>query len=97
MSEEHVIGFLEKVRREPELMRRLERIGKGYKGDKQNLRVIIANNILPTAQANGYSFTLQEYQEYIKKCYRNQKEEGIAGLGLHVLFPGVEVDGRRQI
>ncbi len=93
MAGENVQNFLSRVREDQELQKQLRQIGETYQGESRNLKVIIANNILPTARKLGYDFSIEEYVSYINQYSRKRIETfgQLEGMGLSVLFPGSDL------
>ncbi len=98
MSVKNAELFLEKVADNAELQEKLEKIGADYQGDQKNLRVIVANNILPTARSLGYDFTIEEYLDCVRRAISEPEKEAaeseqlndddldqvVGGIGIHM-------------
>jgi predicted ribosomally synthesized peptide with nif11-like leader len=63
MAKTDVKKFIDKVQENAELQAKLEQAGKAYQGDRGDLKTVVAQNILPIAREEGFSFTAEEYLE----------------------------------
>ena len=64
MAKENVKLFYDALKTEEALRKKLQEKEAAYTGDKNDREAIVAEILLPIAEATGYAFTIEELKEY---------------------------------
>lgn len=59
-------GFIAYIEKDAELAKRLQEAADNYEGDKTNMNEIINGTVIPIAAEKGFSFSAEEYIEYLQ-------------------------------
>ena len=90
MAKENVKAFFEALSKDEALQQALKEKEVAYTGMKENREAVVAEVLIPVANAAGYDFTLEELKEFESSM---QAEGELAEDELEAIAGGVQVWG----